>query len=186
MPLSSHIQQAHNVSTILAGFQRNSADDMAVSQNTAPRSAQQPPQPQPHLPAPTPPTQQPPLPPPQLFDILPALHELLARIDHSSSTTDPASSSPPTDPNDPASEPLALNYSNLHPLDPKDLPSAILPLKAQMRRGLVELGRLADMERSVLEQGEEIGALEDKVRRQEGVLRGLGGRARGVEVGLGG
>jgi len=55
-----------------------------------------------------------------------------------------------------------------------------------MRRGLVELGRLADMERSVLEQGEEIGALEDKVRRQEGVLRGLGGRARGVGVGLGG
>ncbi|KAK1065852.1 hypothetical protein LTR74_007566 [Friedmanniomyces endolithicus] len=176
MPLSSHIQQPHNISTILAGFQRNNnADDMAVTQPTAPRSTTQPPQPQPpsHLPATTPPTQQqPPLPPPQLFDILPALHELLARIDHS----------PPTDANEPATtESLALNYSNLHHLDPKDLPTAILPLKAQMRRGLVELGRLEDMERLVEEQGEEIGELEGRIGRQEEVLRGLGRRG-GVVV----
>ncbi|KAK0905680.1 hypothetical protein LTR91_011127 [Friedmanniomyces endolithicus] len=129
---------------------------MAVPQATAPRSTTQPSQPrQPQLPAPTPPTQQPPLPPPQLFDILPALHELLARIDHSSPITYPPSFPPINASNEPAAESLALNYSNLHPLDPKDLPSAILPLKAQMRRGLVELGRLGDMERSVEEQGEE-------------------------------
>ena len=179
MPLSSHIQQAHNVSTILAGFQRNNnADDMAVPQATAPRSTTQPSQPrQPQLPAPTPPTQQPPLPPPQLFDILPALHELLARIDHSSPITYPPSFPPINASNEPAAESLALNYSNLHPLDPKDLPSAILPLKAQMRRGLVELGRLGDMERSVEEQGEDIRGLELRVRRQGEVWGGWGGGA---------
>ncbi|TKA42634.1 hypothetical protein B0A54_07477 [Friedmanniomyces endolithicus] len=176
MPLSSHIQQPHNISTILAGFQRNNnADDMAVPQATAPRATTQPSQPrQPQPPSTTTPTQQPPLPPPQLFDILPALHELLARIDHS----------PPTDSNEPATtESLALNYSNLHPLDPKDLPTAILPLKAQMRRGLVELGRLADMERSVEEQGEDIRGLEERVRRQGEVIRGLGRRGGGVGKG---
>lgn len=89
----------------------------------------------------------PPLPQPALFDLLPALYEILSRID------------PPDD----------------HaPLDPKDLPAAILPLKAQMRRALREVAALPDVDRGVAEQEAEIAELEILLRKQEEALKELG------------
>ncbi|KAK4553423.1 hypothetical protein LTR86_009480 [Recurvomyces mirabilis] len=103
------------------------------------------------------------MPPSHLFDILPALHEILSRIDHASSGPDPTEHDN-TD--------LGTAYTNLQPLDPKELSTAILPLKAQIRRGQRELEKLPDMERSVAEQEEEIMELEGR----EAVLAGLGGQ----------
>ena len=105
------------------------------------------------------------LPPPQTFDILPIVHELLARIDHRQ------------DPIDPASEPDAADlgslYADLPPLDPKELPAEVLQVKAKIRRALKELEKLPDMERSIEEQQEEIEELEERERKQREVLRGL-------------
>jgi len=109
--------------------------------------------------------------PPQTFDILPALHELLSRIDHTS--TDLLTS--PTDDAD------TSTYLNRKPLEPKDLPKEVLEIKARIRRALRELEKLPDMERSVEEQEEEIGELEDKTRRQKEMLRRLGRVAGGLE-----
>jgi len=102
---------------------------------------------------PTTTTTTPTLPPPFLFDLLPALYELLSRID------------PPDD---------------HHPFDPKDLPTAILPLKAQMRRALREVAALPDIDRGVVEQEAEIVELELLRRRQEEALKGLGEVCTGV------
>ncbi|KAK5130800.1 hypothetical protein LTR08_001633 [Meristemomyces frigidus] len=115
------------------------------------------------------------LPPPQLFDILPALHELLARIDHAPSASDPS----------PSSTSSASNYAPVKPLDPKDLPTAILPLKAQMRKGLRAIERLPDIARSVQEQDDEIAELEARITRQDEVLRGLARCAGEAEGELG-
>jgi hypothetical protein len=119
---------------------------------------------------------QPALPPPQLFDVLPALHEILSRIDHSSTR-----SSANTDGDDA----LGTAYKDLAPLEPKDLPSAILPLKSQIRKGLRELEKLPDVERTVEEQNAEIAALESRIRRQQEVLKGMSshGRRLGERVG---
>ncbi|KAK4549155.1 hypothetical protein LTR36_007613 [Oleoguttula mirabilis] len=172
MPLSSHAQHPHNVSTILAGLNKN-ADKMGLTHASASSGTNTNTQSQSH----SQPIRQPlQLPTPQLFDILPALHETLARIDHAS-------------PNDPLqsgtsdNELEVVHYAVLQPLDPKDLPTAILPLKAQMRKGLREVERLPDMERSVQEQDEEIAELEERIRRQEGVMAGLAGAARGMGMG---
>ena len=116
------------------------------------------------------------LPSPQLFDILPALHELLARIDHAPAPT----STPAADLN------VASFYAPLQPLDPKELSNAILPLKTQMRKGLREIEKLPDIERSVQEQEEEIAELEARIRKQEEVFRGLARSVGEVEGELGG
>ncbi|KAI7375195.1 hypothetical protein KC336_g20042 [Hortaea werneckii] len=125
----------------------------------------------------------PPLPAPQLFDILPALHEILARIDHRS--TDPITGSPSLTDNL-SSGNIGAAYNNIQSLDPKDLPTAILPLKTMMRKGLREVEKLPDMERSVQEQEEEIRELEERIRKQELVMRGLGERAREMQGRMGG
>ncbi|KAK4960257.1 hypothetical protein LTR10_003151 [Elasticomyces elasticus] len=113
------------------------------------------------------PPQQLTLPPAQLFDILPALHEILARIEHNPQDVANAQSVF-------ADGEIGINYTNLQPLDPKELPAAILPLKAQMRKGLKELEKLPDMDRSVEEQDEEIVELKMKIKRQEEVMREMG------------
>ncbi|TKA32157.1 hypothetical protein B0A50_01405 [Salinomyces thailandicus] len=125
-------------------------------------------------------TQQPtlPLPAPQLFDILPALHEILARIDHSS--TDPTGLAPD------AQSDVGTGYSDLQPLDPKDLPTAVLPLKTLMRKGLREVEKLPDIERSVEEQETEIQELEDRIRRQRAAMTGLAESAKRALEGLAG
>ncbi len=109
------------------------------------------------------------LPPPQTFDILPTLHELLARIDHAPNLTS-LDLSPP----DSGSTDLGSLYADLPPLEPKELPIEVLQIKAKIRRALKELEKLPDMERSVEEQEEEIRELEERGRRQMEVERRLG------------
>ncbi|KAK3637011.1 hypothetical protein LTR56_013907 [Elasticomyces elasticus] len=142
--------QPHNVSRIRAGFGATMAD----AEPTIEQSQPEPPQ---HLT----------LPQAQLFDILPALHEILARIEHNPQDAANAQSVL-------VDGEIGINYTNLQPLDPKELPAAILPLKAQMRKGLKELEKLPDMDRSVEEQEEEIAELKMKIKRQEEVMREMG------------
>lgn len=107
---------------------------------------------------------QPQLPPPQTFDILPPLHEILARIDHA--------------PNDPIQAATGdgdvVSYADLQPLEPKDLPNEVIAVKSKIRKALRELERLPDMDRSVEEQEEEIRMLEEKAAKQKEVLKKLG------------
>ena len=119
------------------------------------------------------------LPPPQTFDILPALHELLARIDHINTTTHLSSTDPSADAAD-----IGAQYTDVQPLDPKDLPSEVLALKAKIRRALKELEKLPDMGRSVEEQREEVVELEGRIRRQRGMVRQVGEMMK-AERGLG-
>lgn len=115
-----------------------------------------------------------PLPATQTFDILPLLHELLARLDHSLPQT--------------ASTSDTGHYAELQPLEPKDVPTLALPVKARIRKALRELEKVPGVERSVAEQEEEIAELEARIERQRAVLRGLSeaaGKAGGA-VGRGG
>lgn len=119
------------------------------------------------------------LPPAHLFDILPALHEILARVEHVSPDITILHADTADD------DEMGANYTNLQRLEPKELSTAVLPLKAQMRRGLRELERLADMERSVEEQGKEIAELEARIRKQEEVMRGMEKMGEAVRARLG-
>lgn len=120
----------------------------------------------PSRPASQPPSDQLQLPPPQAFDILPPLHELLARIDHT--------------PNDPiqvaaaSGEDDTVSYADLQPLEPKDLPNEVIVIKGKIRKALRELEKLPDMDRTVEEQEEEIKMLEEKAEKQREVLKRLG------------
>ena len=128
-----------------------------------------------------PPTSQTPaqlqLPPPQTFDILPALHELFSRPDHSS--TEPTSGLVDNTTTD--SEDIGALYAELQPLEPKELPTEVLQIKAMVRKALKELEKLPDMERSVEEQGQEIEFLRGRIRRQKEMLGRLGELARDVQ-----
>jgi hypothetical protein len=121
------------------------------------------------------------LPPPQTFDILPTLHELLARIDHGA--VDPAASIADQTSSDP--EDIGALYSELQPLEPKELPAEVLQIKQKIRKALKELEKLPDMERSVEEQNEEIEELEGRIRRQREMIRRLGELAREVHEKIG-
>ena len=105
------------------------------------------------------------LPPPQTFDILPPLHELLTRID--------AHQNQNRAPTDPSSQSENDYSGDLQPLDPKDLPTAVLEIKTRIRRALRELEKLPDMGRSTAELDEEITELETRIDRQKEVLRRL-------------
>jgi hypothetical protein len=109
------------------------------------------------------------LPPPQTFDILPALHELLARIalHQGDSPFDTTSST--------LSESVAegTSYTELVPLAPKDLPTAVLEIKTRIRAALRAVEGLPDVDRSLEEQKEEIRELEERITRQKEVLAGL-------------
>lgn len=105
------------------------------------------------------------LPPPQTFDILPVVHELLARIDHRQDLLDPAPDSDAAD--------LGSLYADLPPLEPKDLPTEVLQVKAKIRKALKELEKLPDMERSIADQEEEIKELEEREKKQREVLKQL-------------
>lgn len=108
------------------------------------------------------------LPPPQTFDILPHLHEILARIDHV-----------PNDPMQAATiEDDVVTYAELQPLEPKDLQGEVQPIKSKIRKALRELEKLPDMDRDVEEQEAEIKMLQVKAAKQREVLRQLGDVAK--------
>lgn len=124
------------------------------------------------------------LPPPQIFDVLPALHELLARIERAPppnpadpSTTDPTSSADEHD--------IGAYYQDQPPLEPKDLPTEVLAIKAKIRKALREVEKLPDMESSVEEQEDDIRELEERVQRQRAMVRRFGELAGEVKVGRG-
>lgn len=108
------------------------------------------------------------LPPPQTFDILPPLHEILARVDHA-----------PTDPMQAATgDADVVSYADLQPLEPRDLPHEVLGIKNKIRKALRELEKLPDMDRDVEQQEAEIKMLEEKAVKQREVLRKLGDVAK--------
>lgn len=148
----------------------------ALNSSTTPANTSQSlsqPQPQTTIPSRT-------LPPPQTFDILSPLHELLARIEHVSTQGDILPTS-----EDGNGEGIGTRYQNQPPLEPKDLPGEILPLKAKIRKVLRELEKLPDMDRSVEEQREEIAELEERRRRQLEMIGKLAGVAEGLNGRLG-
>ncbi|KAI5204205.1 hypothetical protein E4T39_03781 [Aureobasidium subglaciale] len=123
---------------------------------------------------------QPPLPPPQTFDILPPLHALLSRLEPSLNvyTPDTSTALPPgTSAHTPIASASALPSSAPQQLEYKDAAVAAQFLKSRIRKALAELGGLADMQRGVEEQEEEIRGLEEKIKRQRDVLARLAGLA---------
>lgn len=123
------------------------------------------------------------LPPPQSFDVLPALHELLARVYNSNSMNADG-----IDPNNVSDEDVAdvgALYADLPPLEPKDLPNENLQVKARIRRAQKELEKLPDMNRSVEEQEEEIVELEDRIRKQREMKKMLESMLKDVGSNLG-
>lgn len=129
------------------------------------------------------------LPPPQTFDILPPLHELLARVDayHTSNASTLSGDSPEYNPtlDDDATD-IGSAYTLLQPLNPKELPTAVLDIKGRIRNALREVERLPDVDRTVAEQEEEIAELEAKIIKQREMLRDLADVAKDLEGRLGG
>ncbi|KAK4497289.1 hypothetical protein PRZ48_011739 [Zasmidium cellare] len=181
MPLSSHPQQPHNVARIAAGLSSTTmalkqpikTTTNAASQSTSTAAAMH-------------------LPPPQTFDILPALYELLARVDKHQNATSLAGEPEGYHVLEGAPGDIGATYSksegaqHQQPLNPKDLPTAALEIKGLIRNALREVEKLPDVERGVEEQEEEIAELEERVRRQREMLRGLAGVAKGMEGRFGG
>ena len=126
-------------------------------------------------------TARPPLPQPQIFDILPTLHELLSRIERAPPST--SSQLPDHDSTNTNNNEIGAHYQDQAPLEPKELPTEVLAIKAKIRKALREVERLPDMEWSVEEQEEEITELEERIERQKEVVGRLGSMGR--EVGLG-
>lgn len=120
------------------------------------------------------------LPPPQIFDILPALHELLARIERA--PTDNPDAQLQSGSHDTGDSDIGTQYQDQAPLEPKDLPTEVLAIKAKIRKALRELEKLPDMDWSIEEQEEDIAELEDRVRRQKAMLARFGemGRVSGL------
>jgi DNA-binding transcriptional regulator GbsR (MarR family) len=71
-----------------------------------------------------------------------------------------------------------VTYSELQPLEPKDLPNEVIAIKSKIRKALRELEKLPDMDRDVEEQEAEIKKLEQKAAKQKEVLQKLGDVAR--------
>lgn len=119
------------------------------------------------------------LPPPQIFDVLPALHELLARVDRAPADSQQQISSP--DDGSKTGDDIGAHYQDQALLEPKELPTEVLAIKAKIRKALREVEKLPGMEWSVEEQEEEIVDLEERIERQKAMLKKFGemGRASG-------
>ncbi|CAK4034245.1 hypothetical protein DOTSEDRAFT_96380 [Lecanosticta acicola] len=122
------------------------------------------------------------LPKPQNLDLLPALHELLARVDaHNNKVFTTEDHHTLED----GSTDIGSDYVHCDPLNPKDLPTATLEIKGRIRAALREIERLPDVDRSLEEQEEEIQELEEKIRKQREMLRKLADVAKGAEGKMG-
>ena len=123
----------------------------------------------PSLDPPPPPTHPdiPPFPSPSTFSILPDLYILLARL-----APLRQSATAQSNPSDLTS--LTLTLSNEPPVNIKDLPTLIYPIKQKILKGKAAVQALPDIERSVMEQEEEIRMLEGRVKGLRGRLGELG------------
>ena len=121
----------------------------------------------------------PPFPPPQTFAFLPDIFELLSRISlllHQQSAAQKLTATSPASP--PQTSPL--NPLNLSPLELKDVPAAIYPLKQKIQKAReAVVAGMVDTSRSIGEQEAEIEALERRCKALSGRLGELGGRAAG-------
>jgi hypothetical protein len=118
------------------------------------------------------------LPPPQTFEILPPLHELLARVDaHQNQIPGAGHTSEFTSLDDIPGD-LGSAYAELEPLNPKDLPTAALEIKGRIRNALREIGKLPDTDRSIEQQEQDIAELQEKIEKQKAVLQRLAEIAR--------
>ncbi|CZT18608.1 uncharacterized protein RCC_04452 [Ramularia collo-cygni] len=120
------------------------------------------------------------MPPAHTFDILPALHELLARVEQGPAATDLF----PTLDDSTSESDIGSHYppDTLVPLAPKDLPEEVLKsIKPRIRAAVRAVEALPDVDRTIEEQEEEIRMLEEKVRKQRGMLRDLGQLAEGMQ-----
>ncbi|CAK1365936.1 hypothetical protein CB0940_09611 [Cercospora beticola] len=139
------------------------------------------------------------LPDPSTFDLLPKLHELLARVDAhqnaNSLQTDDLSLQ------DAEHTDIATAYDRVpefQPLNAKDLPTALLGyskkgskiddkdvfvkgIKDDVRDAVRSVERLPDVDRTVEEQEEEIEELEERIRQQRQLLHSLAGIAKELE-----
>jgi RNA polymerase II transcription mediator complex subunit 9 len=115
----------------------------------------------PSLPTSTP-SDQPPFPPPQTFDILPQIYDLVSRLP---SSLPPSTTS--TTPQLPISDRL----------DPKDLPTAALPIKHKIQKARAAVSALPDVDRTIEEQEDEIRELEERIEKSRGMVAELKRRA---------
>ncbi|GIZ47703.1 hypothetical protein CKM354_001078800 [Cercospora kikuchii] len=139
------------------------------------------------------------LPDPSTFDLLPKLHELLARVDaHQNAASLQADE---LSLQDAEHADIATAYDRVpefQPLNAKDLPTALLGytkkgskiddkdvfvkgIKDDVRDALRSVERLPDVDRTVEEQEEEIEELEERIRQQRQMLRSLAGIAKELE-----
>lgn len=96
------------------------------------------------------------LPSPEVFDIVPALHELLSRM------------LPPTE--DLSRPP---SYSNQPTLSPQYLQAEASSIRSKIRKAREAVAALPDVDRSIEQQEEEITMLTEKIEKQRRVLRAL-------------
>jgi hypothetical protein len=102
------------------------------------------------------------------IDTLPVLYALLSRLQP------PASSGTAGSP--PAATPSNHTPSTLDPTAPlriKDIPIATDGIKHKLQKARKEVKGFPDVERTIAEQEEEIKELEEKIREQRAVLKGL-------------
>ena len=141
------------------------------------------------------------LPDPSTFDILPKLHELLARVDaHQNAKSLHGDDLHLGDLENTSSIATAYDRggNDFKPLNPKDLPNALVGhtksptksnekglfvkgIKDEMRDALRSVERLPDVDRTTEEQEEEIEELEERIRKQRQMLRGLAGVAEEMQ-----
>jgi hypothetical protein len=121
------------------------------------------------------------LPPPQTFEILPPLHELLARVDAHQNQLPAIDHTGDLLTLENAPGDLGSAYAELEPLNPKDLPTAALEIKSRIRNALREIGMLPDIDRSIEQQEQDIGDLEKKIEKQKAVLQQLAEVARAMQ-----
>ena len=102
---------------------------------------------------------------PDSIDTLPVLSAILSRLQTLSPTSNPTGTSAEASPSQLA--------SGTAPLSIKDLPAATDELKHRLQKARAQVKELPDIDRSLVEQEEEIRDLEEKIGRQREVLQGL-------------
>jgi hypothetical protein len=118
------------------------------------------------------------LPPPHTFEILPPLHELLARVDAHQNQIPGIDHTGDLTTLEDAPGDLGSAYAELEPLNPKDLPTAALEIKGRIRNALREIGMLPDIDRSIEQQEQDIADMQEKIEKQKAVLQQLAEIAR--------
>jgi small-conductance mechanosensitive channel len=104
---------------------------------------------------------------PDSIDTLPVLSALLARLQVPTNTNITSTSGSP-----PAASPAQV-VSGTGPLTIKDIPAATDELKHKLQKARIQVKELPDIDRSLAEQEEEIRELQERIRRQRGVLENL-------------